>query len=67
MCRNAVSACSTPCRTTASFLGKGGGSLAGVCDLQILVPGETSDRIQELHMLILHTLVECVEGSLFPR
>lgn len=41
-----------------------GGDLAGVCEHELLVPGETPDRIQELHMLILHTLIECVEHEL---
>lgn len=49
---------------TVGLLGKGGGKLAGVCELQILAPGETSDRIQEIHMLVLHILVERVEVKL---
>ena len=53
--------------TNVSLLGQDGGKLRGICDHEIVVPGATSDRIQELPMLILHTLVECVEGSLFPR
>ncbi|MBC7772305.1 MAG: SIS domain-containing protein [Pyrinomonadaceae bacterium] len=51
---------------TVSLLGKDGGTLAGICSTQIIVPGETSDRIQELHMLILHALVEGVERIMFP-
>lgn len=50
---------------TVSLLGKGGGKLRGVCDHEIIVAGETADRIQELHMLILHTLVEGVERAMF--
>ena len=50
--------------TTVALLGKGGGALAGVCTHQIIVPGETADRIQEIHMLILHTLVEGVEKAM---
>jgi D-sedoheptulose 7-phosphate isomerase len=30
----------------------------------IVVPGETADRIQELHMLILHIVVEGAEREL---
>jgi D-sedoheptulose 7-phosphate isomerase len=41
-----------------------GGDLAGGCEHEFLVAGETADRIQELHMLILHTLIECVEHEL---
>ncbi len=47
--------------TTIALLGRDGGKLRGACDHQILVPGATSDRIQELHMLILHVLVEGIE------
>ena len=49
---------------TAALLGKGGGKLAGVCDTEWVVPGETSDRIQELHMLVLHALVGSIERTL---
>lgn len=43
------------------FLGRGGGELLAVCDLVIMAPGETTDRIQEIHMLALHIVVEAVE------
>ncbi len=46
------------------LLGKGGGQLGGSGDLQWIVPGETSDRIQELHMLILHALVGAIERGI---
>jgi len=50
---------------TVGLLGRGGGKLQDACEHEIVVPGETSDRIQELHMLILHTLVQSVEGIMF--
>lgn len=46
------------------LLGRGGGALAPQCDLVVMVPGQTSDRIQELHMLCLHVLIEAVEKQL---
>jgi D-sedoheptulose 7-phosphate isomerase len=46
------------------LLGKDGGVLAELCDDAWIVPGATSDRIQEIHMIILHTLVEGIEGHL---
>lgn len=49
------------------LLGRGGGEARGKCDQAVVVPGETSDRIQELHMLILHGLVESVEAALFAK
>jgi D-sedoheptulose 7-phosphate isomerase len=49
--------------TTIGLLGKGGGRLLPVCDHAIVVPGATSDRIQELHMLVLHIWVEMIESA----
>jgi len=53
--------------TTAAFLGKTGGKLKGECDFEWVVPGETSDRIQEVHMTALHILIEAVERRMFPE
>lgn len=50
--------------TRVALLGKGGGVLTGLCEHQWIVPGTTSDRIQEIHMLILHVLVEAIEAEL---
>lgn len=50
--------------TTIALLGKGGGSLRSVSDIELTVPGDTSDRIQELHMLLLHWFVESIEQDL---
>lgn len=49
---------------TIGLLGKGGGAVRELCDVAIVVPGATSDRIQELHMLILHAWVEGIERAL---
>ena len=46
------------------LLGRGGGSLASLCDLVVMAPGETSDRIQEIHMLVLHVVIEAAERAL---
>ncbi|MEQ1824097.1 MAG: SIS domain-containing protein [Fimbriimonadaceae bacterium] len=46
------------------FLGKGGGKLRSMCDLVVMAPGDTSDRIQELHMFALHAIIEAVEIEL---
>ncbi len=53
--------------TVVALLGKTGGACRGLADHELIVPGETSDRIQELHMLILHILVELVEEQMFPE
>jgi D-sedoheptulose 7-phosphate isomerase len=54
--------------STVALLGRDGGKLQtlGICDHVIVVPGKSSDRIQELHMLILHAWVEGIERIMFP-
>lgn len=50
---------------TVALLGNDGGKLAGVCDYEIIVRAETSDRVQEVHTTILHILIETIENELF--
>ena len=50
-----------------SLLGKDGGKLAGIADLEFIVNAETTDRIQEVHMTVLHLVIEGVERLLFPN
>lgn len=52
---------------TVVLLGKDGGNLKGVADYEFIIPGETSDRIQEIHMMILHIIIEGVERIMFPQ
>ncbi len=45
--------------------GNSGGKLASFCDVEIRVLHQGfSDRIQELHILIIHSIVNCVEKML---
>lgn len=52
---------------TVALLGKGGGELKALADLSIVVPAETSDRIQEVHIKLIHTVIETLERELFPE
>ena len=53
--------------TTVGLLGKGGGKLKDRVDIPIVVPlATTSDRIQEVHIKVLHIVIEAVERQLFP-
>lgn len=53
---------------TIAFLGKGGGKLKGVADLELLINGfSTSDRIQEAHMAAIHIIIEMIEYRLFSN
>lgn len=52
--------------STLAFLGKSGGKLAGLSDVEWIVDGfSTSDRIQEAHMAAIHIIIEMVEKKLF--
>lgn len=52
---------------TVALLGRDGGKMKSMADLAIVIPAETSDRIQEMHIKILHTVIEGVERELFPE
>jgi len=52
---------------TILLLGKNGGKLKGMADIEFIIAGETSDRIQEVHMTILHIMIEGTERILFPE
>ena len=52
---------------TVGLLGKGGGALKDKVDIPIIVPlATTSDRIQEVHIKVLHITIEAVERVMFP-
>jgi len=45
--------------------GKSGGSLAKICDVEIRAPHSGySDRIQEIHIKIIHTLINYIESNI---
>ncbi len=46
-----------------ALLGRDGGKLAGQADLEIIVRGQETARIQEAHQVILHLLLEIVETA----
>src|SRR6266536_393980 len=49
---------------TIAFLGRDGGSTIGMADVDLLVRGDSTARIQEAHQLLLHVLCETVESRL---
>jgi D-sedoheptulose 7-phosphate isomerase len=49
---------------TIVFLGKGGGFTKGAADIEIMVSGTVTARIQEAHKFLLHVLCELVEPGL---
>lgn len=53
--------------TTVALLGRDGGALKALADLALIVPAQTSDRIQEVHIKLIHIVIESVERELFPE
>jgi len=47
-----------------AFLGKGGGFTGGAVDIELIVPGKVTARIQEAHKFLLHALCEIVEDAI---
>ena len=45
--------------------GRSGGSARRLADHCIAVPGQATSTIQELHIVLAHTLCECVEAAMF--
>jgi D-sedoheptulose 7-phosphate isomerase len=52
---------------TIALLGRDGGRTKDLSHIELIVPGKFSDRIQEVHMFILHLLCELVERRMFPE
>ena len=49
---------------TIAFLGKDGGTCAGLADIELLVTSGVTARIQEGHQFLFHTICEMVEERL---
>ena len=49
---------------TVAFLGRDGGTTRSIADVDLLVKGDSTARIQEAHKLLLHVLCEAVEARL---
>lgn len=46
---------------TVGLLGKDGGKIKDICDVSVVVPSQSTARIQEMHILIGHTWCEVVD------
>jgi len=51
--------------TTVALVGKDGGEMAKLADIAIVVPSDSTPRIQESHILIGHILCDIIEKELF--
>ena len=67
---NAMEAALSRDMTIVAMTGKDGGEMAGLLgpnDVEIRVPSNRTARIQEVHLLVIHNLCECIDDSLFPE
>lgn len=52
---------------TVAFTGEAGGKLAELANMSFKIPSKDTPRIQEVHMLLGHSLCEIVEQKMFPK
>ncbi|MDD1792006.1 phosphoheptose isomerase [Enterovibrio makurazakiensis] len=65
----AMEAAVTRDMTIVALTGKDGGEMAGLLgelDVEIRVPSQRTARIQEVHLVTLHTLCDLIDQFLFP-
>jgi D-sedoheptulose 7-phosphate isomerase len=46
---------------TIAVLGKGGGAIKGLADHEVIVPGDVTARVQEVHTFVLHCWLGLLE------
>lgn len=52
---------------TIGFTGRSGGTLAGVADLTLRVPSDSTQHIQECHITMGHVMVAHIERTIFSK
>jgi D-sedoheptulose 7-phosphate isomerase len=53
--------------TTVALVGKDGGKMAQMADIALVVPSDSTPRIQEAHILIGHILCDIIEKEIFAQ
>ena len=62
---NAINVAAKKGMTVIGLTGKDGGKMAGICDIEIRAPhSKYSDRAQEIHIKVIHSLIHFVENNL---
>jgi len=51
--------------TTVALVGKDGGEMAKIADIALVVPSDSTPRIQESHILIGHIICDIIEKEIF--
>ena len=52
---------------SVALLGRDGGETKGIADVDLVVPGTATARIQEAHKVLIHLLCAGVEERIFPE
>lgn len=64
---NAVNKAKAAGITTIGLLGCEGGKIKPLCDINIIIPSNDTQRIQESHITVGHILCEIVERELYEK
>lgn len=64
---NAVESAKSKKMKVIGLLGKDGGKLKSMVDFPFVVESSVSDRIQEIHIKLIHIFIEGIERKLFPE
>lgn len=64
---NALETCRQMAIPTIVFTGRDGGASSTKADYSIVSPGDKTSTIQEIHIVLAHTLCECVERAIFEN
>ncbi len=67
---NAMQAALSRDMTIVALTGKDGGEMAGFLganDVEIRVPSNRTARIQDVHLLAIHNLCDCIAEAVFPQ
>ena len=48
---------------TIGFSGRDGGEMNALCDVNLVIPAEDTPRIQEMHIVIGHTICHLIDQA----
>ena len=64
---NAIKVANEKKMTSLALLGKGGGKAAGIAHHSLIINSDRADRVQEMHIKLIHNLIEGIEREFFPE
>lgn len=64
-CINAIRKAHEKNIAVIGLLGKNGGKMKDMCDISLVVPSDSTPRIQEIHTFTIHLLCQIIEERMF--